>query len=752
MARRGRDVVRLDAAEKATGAMVYPSDLFMDDMLWLEVVRAAHPHALITGIDTSQAEAEPGVVRVLTAKDVPGLNAFGIQIQDQPVLCHDRVRYMGDAVALVGAESRRAARRAAELVRVDYQVLEPLCDPEKAMLPEAPKLHPGGNVLHQGHFQKGDTEAGFARSAVVVEDTYQVQMMDHAYLETEAGLAYWDGDILVVDSCGQYVYRDQTQIARALGLPLEKIRVGAPYCGGAFGGKDEITVQIHLALMAFHTHRPCKMAASRPESIVSHTKRHPARMFFKTGANKRGKFLALEARIVSDTGAYASLGGPVLNLMMEHAAGPYLVPNVKIDAYAVYTNNGFCGAFRGFGCTQVCVAIESQMDRMAAALKLDPLAMRQLNVLHRGDLAALGYEMKLEVGAEATIKSARRGKLWKQKSRLKKDLKKHSPTVAPYIRRGVGVASQMQGLGLGVGIPDYAEVQLDLFAGPRLVVRASTNEIGQGAYTSYALIAAKRLDLDLEQVELQAGDTGLAPDSGTTTASRTTYAVGNAILLAAQGLERELAVRLAARPPGLAGAACRVRDGPVECAGSKYPLAEIVGPEGISARATFHLPVQDRELGDGLPHLLYSYGTHVAMVEVNTLTGEITVPAVEAHLDGGRVIFRPGFEGQSEGGVAQGIGYALFEEVMLRDGRFLNSNFDTYIMPTMLDVPFDIRTRPVEVLEASGPFGAKGISETCMVGVTPAILNALADALGVRFTRLPVRAEDVTRALGERRS
>jgi len=717
----GRRPKRLDAEAKVKGELVYPSDRRLENMLWVEVVRAAHPHAMIRSIDTGAAEAAAGVVRVLIAKDVPGENAFGIQIQDMPVLCHDRVRYMGDAVALVAAESRQAAREAAALVQVDYEVLEPITDPEFAMRPEAPALHPGGNILHQGHFKKGDVEAGFEKSAVIVERSYQVPMMDHAFLETEAGVSYYGEDgLLTVESCGQYVYRDQIQIARALGLPLDQVRVTAPFMGGAFGGKDEITVQIHLALVTFHTKRPAKMVASRDESIVSHTKRHPARMWYKTGASKSGKLMAVQCRFISDTGAYASLGGPVLNLMMEHCAGPYLVPNVWVDGYAVYTNNGFSGAFRGFGCTQACVAIESQVDLMARALKRDPLALRRANVLHKGDRAALDYEMKTKVGAEATVRAAQKGKLYRKRGQIKRDRSGHTKSAAPYIKRGVGVASQMQGLGLGVGLPDYAEVELNYSPDGRVTVRASTNELGQGSCTAYAQMAAECLGVPLKKVKVVLADTKTTPDSGTTTASRTTYAVGNAILMAAEKIRAELD-------------------------------SKGVGLEGISVRETFHIPVADIELGEGLPHLLYSYGTHVVLVEVNTLTGEVEVLAVEAYLDGGRVIFKTGFEGQSEGGIAQGIGYALFEEVLLEGGRFQNTNFNTYILPTSLDVPAEIRTVPVEVKEDSGPFGAKGISETCMVGVTPAVLNALQDAIGVRFLKIPVRAEDVLHALQEQR-
>jgi len=748
----GKRTRRLDAEAKVTGALVYPSDKAPDDMLWLAVVRSPHPHARVLGVDCAAAEAVPGVVRVATARDVPGENAFGIAIQDQPVLCGERVRYQGDAVAVVAAESLRAARAGAAAVRVDYEPLEPVVEPEAAMRPDSPALHPGGNILHQGHFTKGDVAEGFRQSHVVVEREYDLPMMEHAYLETEAGVSFYDElGRLTVDSCGQYVYRDQTQIARALGLPLERVRAIGAHVGGAFGGKDEITVQIHLALMTHLTGRPCKLVLTREESILFSTKRHATRVRYKTGCSRDGRLLAVEARFVADTGAYASLGGPVLNLMLEHVAGPYRVPHVKVDGFAVYTNNGFAGAFRGFGCTQACVGIESQMDLMARAIRMDPLAFRLKNALQTGDRAALDYEMKTAVGAAATIRSAQKGKLWRGRAAWRKDLRKVPAALRPHVKRGLGVASQMQGMGLGIGLPDYCEVALELGPAGDCTLRASTSEFGQGAYTAYAAMLAERLDVPMERVRIVGGDTGLAPDSGTTTASRTTYAVGNALLMACERLEAELG-RLAAERLGWPAGPARLRAGReprVQGAGGQAALAGLLGQTPLEVRATYHIPVAEVELGDGLPHLLYSYGTHVAGVEVDTLTGEITVQAVEAHLDGGQVILRTGFEGQSEGGVAQGIGYALFEAVEFERGRCLTTNFNTYVLPTSLDVPTAIRTVPVVVREPTGPWGAKGISETCMVGVTPAILNALEDALGVRFTRLPVRAEAVLRALAE---
>ena len=748
----GKRPCRIDAEDKVTGKLRYPSDRMMDGMLWVSAVRSPHPHARIRSVSTEEAEAVDGVVRVLIAKDVPGENGFGIVIQDQPVLCDDRVRYQGDAIALVGAETQGAALAGAEKVRVDFEVLEPLSDPELAMLPASLALHPGGNVLHQGHFKKGDIEAGFDKSAVIVEQIYQVPTIEHAYLETEAGISYFDDQgRLTVDSCGQYVYRDQTQIARALGLSLDRVRAVGSYVGGAFGGKDENTVQIHLALMTHHTKRPAKMVATRPESIVFSTKRHAAKMWYKTGASASGKLMAVQAKFIADTGAYASLGGPVLNLMIEHAAGPYNVPHTKIDAYAVYTNNGVAGAFRGFGCTQACVAIEGQMDQMARALGINPLAFRQKNVLHKGDRAALDYEMVTEVGAEATIRSARKGKLWRQRKRQVKERKNLPKTLAPYIRRGIGVASQMQGLGLGVGLPDYCEVELSIAANGRVSIAASTSEFGQGAYTAYAQMTAERLGIPLKRVRVIGGDTGLTPDSGTTTASRTTFAVGNAIRLVSDLVEETLGKLASQRLGWGTGPAHLFGDDQLEGQGGRAPLERVLDPKGLSMRATYHIPAADIELGDGLPHILYSYGTHVVMVEVNTLTGTVEVKAVEAHLDGGQVIFKTGFEGQSEGGVAQGIGYALFEELKFDRSKFVNTNFDTYLLPTSLDVPVDIKTVPVVVREPEGPWGAKGISETCMVGPAPAVVSAIEDAIGVRFTSLPVRAEDVLAALKEAR-
>ena len=745
----GGRIDRIDARDKVTGKLEYPSDRKCEGMLWVAVVRSQFAHAQIRHVDTTRANQIPDVEVVLTGADVPGENAFGIARQDQPVLCTDRVRYQGDAIALVAAHTKQAADQGAKAVQVDYEPLEVVASPQRALEPDAPRVHATGNVLHEAHFQKGHLEEGFSKSAVVIERHYNVPTIEHAYLECEAGLSYYDEvGRLTIESCGQYIYRDQTQIARALGLKLSQIRVTSVFSGGAFGGKDEITVQIHLALVTYHTKLPAKMVATREESFFFSTKRHAAHMWYKTGASKSGKLLALEARFVSDTGAYASLGGPVLNLMVEHAAGPYKIPHAKIDAWAVYTNNGVAGAFRGFGCTQACFAIESQMDLMAHALAIDPLSMRQANVLHKGDRTVLDYEMVTEVGALATIKSAKNSRLWKERKRSKNDLSDLPRSLSAYIKRGVGAASQMQGLGLGVGLPDYCEIALTLGRDGRFELAASTSEIGQGAYTTYVQMLADQLGIPVDKIDMLGGDTAHAPDSGTTTASRTTYAVGNAIIQAASKIRIKLG-QLATSRFGWPVGEAKIEEDHIVGLGGSIALAELPSSDlPLCVNATFHIPTAELELGDGLPHILYSYGTHVALVEVHLLTGEIKVLQMEAHLDGGKVISLTGFEGQSEGGVAQGVGYALCEEIKFDSSQLLSTNFNTYMLPTSMDVPDQIRTIPVEVLEPTGPYGAKGISETCMVGPTPAIVNAIEHATGLRFTHLPVRAEDIIRAQG----
>lgn len=746
----GKRIARIDARPKVDGSLKYPSDLYVKNMIWGRVLRAKYPHAKIRSIDTSEAEKLPGVVAVLTHRDIGGSNRFGIERQDQPVLCEDRVRYAGDAVALVGAETKEIAEKALDLIRVDYEVLPLLDDPREALKKDSIKLHESGNIVHELHFTRGDVATGFAGADLVVENTYKTQMMDHAFLETEAGLAEVDRDgLLTVQSCGQYAFRDVTQIARALGYPQEKIRMIEPYTGGAFGGKDEITVQILLAVLALKTKRPCKIWFSREEHFISCTHRHPAEIRMKTGVTRDGKLVAHEVWALQDGGAYATLSGPVLCLVIEHCCGPYLIPNLTVDGWAVYTNNGMSGAFRGFGATQAHVAMESQMNILAARLGMDPLALRAKNVIRRGDIFGIGQDMVMAFGVDKSIEKAMEHPVWRDRERIKGEV---GVAGNRWKKRGIGVACCFQGSGLGKGLPDYAATTLELNDDGTVNLFQGTIEIGQGSYTGIAQVAAEIIDLPLEKINFIGADTKRTLDSGTTTASRVMYAAGQATVLAAEKFVQRLK-EVAAKMLGCSAAALAQKEGVVCTADGRQSLsfAEIAGTleEPLKAEGWFHIPLADKEFSMGLPHLVFCSNTQIVILDVDTLTGEVEVRKVVAVPDCGTVINPINVEGQSEGGIVMGMGYALYEQNILEKGQFKNTGLSTYILPTSWEAP-EIETCPVEIPEESGPFGARSVAEVVTTPTAPAILNALHDALGIRFTELPVTPEKIIAALEKR--
>lgn len=750
----GKRIARIDARPKVDGSLKYPSDFYVKGMIWGRVLRARYPHALIKSIDTSEAGRLAGVVAVLTHKDIQGSNRFGIERQDQPVLCEDRVRYVGDAVALVGAETEEIAEEALSLIKVDYEQLPLVDDPRRSLEKDTIKLHEKGNIVHELHFTRGDIQKGFAQADVIVENTYSMQMVDHAFLETEAGLAYVDMDgVLTIHSCGQYAFRDVTQIARALDHPPEKIRMIEPYTGGAFGGKDEVTVQILLALLALKTGRPSKIWFGREEHFISCTHRHPVEMRVKTGATRGGKLIAHEVWALQDGGAYASLSGPVLCLVVEHCCGPYLIPNLKVDGWAVYTNNGMSGAFRGFGATQAHVAMESQMNILAEKLGMDTLSLRARNVIRRGDIFGIGQDMVMAFGVDKSLEKAMEHPLWRERERVKREVDDGSVNNR-WKKRGIGVACCFQGSGLGKGLPDYAATTLELNTDGSINLFQGTIEIGQGSYTGIAQVAAEILDVPLERIHFVGGDTKKTLDSGTTTASRVMYAAGQATLLAAREMVRKLkeaaAKKLNVSPDMLVveGEALRVR-------GGKQSLTyhEVAGAlkEPLKAEGVFNIPLADKEFSIGLPHLMFCSNTQIVLLDVDTLTGEVEVKKVVAIPDCGTVINPLNVEGQSEGGIVMGMGYALYEENLLEKGYFKNTNLSTYILPSSWEAP-EVETCPVEVPEESGPFGARSVAEVVTTPTAPAILNALCDAIGVRFTELPVTPEKIIAALENKKS
>lgn len=748
----GKEVKRIDAEDKVRGTLKYMGDLSFPNMIYGAVLRSKYPHALIKKIDTTQAKELEGVVAVLTHEDVPGLNGFGISIPDQPVLCGDKVRYMGDAVALVGAETKEIAEQALELIEVEYEPLPVVDDPEEALLDTSPLIHESGNVHNHVKIQRGDVEKAFKEAAVVVENTYYTPRQMHAFLEPEAGVATIDEDKNITIYCGgQHPYRDQLQVARALGMNPRKIRIVNSPSGGAFGGKDEITLQIYLALLTLHTGRPAKIVLSREESVVAGMKRHPMKVQIKTAAAADGTILANQVRVVSDTGAYASLGGPVIGFAVEHSCGPYRVDNVKLEGFCVYTNNGVAGAFRGFGANQVTFAMETQMDMIAEKLGIDRLEIRKKNALRHGDIGPLGHKMTASVGLMRTLEAAEKSGLWQMREELKAN-----PS-APYKKRGIGIACSFQGCGLGRGLPDYGAARIELLPNGQFVVGLSCPEIGQGNTTAFTQIAADAIGCHIDDVIVIVGDTARTPDSGTSTASRSIYTGGNSIQRAAEELRKAIAP-VAAEALGVPEDDISFEYGKVVAKSCKdktltfRDLADHAASKGLSLKGEGHFiwPVADAEVGYiGIPHLLYSYATQIALVEVNTLTGETEVLQAVSVPDPGKAINPQGIEAQSEGGVVMGMGYALTEDIIIEKGLFQTKNFSTYILPTSLDMPCEIETIIAEELEPSGPFGAKGIGEITCVPISPAITNAIHDATGVWMKHIPATAERVYTALKE---
>lgn len=747
----GMDVTRIDAKDKVRGALKYMSDLSLPNMIHGAVLRSKHPHALIKKIDTKRAKELDGVVTVLTHEDVPGLNGFGIAIPDQPVLCGDKVRYMGDAVALVGAESKETAERALELIEVEYEPLPPVSDPEQAMLESSPLVHETGNIHNHVKIERGDVEAAFKEAHVVVENTYSTPRQMHAFLEPESGVATIDEDKNITIWCGgQHPYRDQLQVARALGMNPRKIRIVNTPAGGAFGGKDEITLQIYLALLVLHTGRPAKIVISREESVVAGMKRHPMKIYMKTAASADGTILANQARVVSDTGAYASLGGPVIGFAIEHSCGAYRVENVDLEGFCVYTNNCVAGAFRGFGANQVTFAVETQLDMIAEKLGMGKLELRKKNALRKGDIAALGHKMEASVGLMRTLEAAENSRLWQIREELK------AKPSAPHKKRGIGIACSFQGCGLGKGLPDYGAATIELLPNGQFAIGISCPEIGQGNTTAFVQIAADYIKCSIDDIVMLSGDTGHTLDSGTSTASRSIYTGGNALKLAAENLHDAIST-VAAEILSVPGNDIDIRyESAVSrsCPGktvSFKTIAEFVKKKGKTIKSEGHFlwPVSETELEGyvGIPHLLYSYITQIALVEVNTLTGETEVVEAVSVPDPGKAINPQGVEGQSEGGVVMGMGYALTEDTIIEEGITLTRNFSTYILPTSLDMPHKIDTIIAEELEPSGPFGAKGIGEAVCVPISPAITNAIYDAVGVWMKQIPATAERVYTAL-----
>lgn len=736
----GRPMPRPDAVAKVTGAAKYTDDYVYPDMLYGATLRAKFPHAKILKIDTLKAKALGGVHAVLTHEDVPGSKNHGLIYNDWPVLCYDKVRYQGDAVAIVAADTQEIAQRALDLIEVEYEELPVVDNPVDALKPETIIVNDGtghGNLLKHIHVEKGDVEKGFADADLIVENEYHSPFYEQAFMEPECaiGRALEDGRIEVIVG-SQIPYEDRRQIAAALDVREAQVRVRGALIGGGFGGKEDIAAQIHVALLAQKTKRAVKMLYSRHESLVFHPKRHATIIRLKTGAKKDGTIVASQATIYGDSGAYASLGDKVMTRAATHAAGPYDIPHVKIDCFAMYTNNPPAGAFRGFGVTQSAFAVESNMDEIAKALEMDPFELRRKNGLTVGDTTSTGQVVRESAGLLECIKLVE-GAV-KDESR---ETRSEKQTQEPTRRRAWGFACAYKNTGLGGGAPDKSAAEVEVFEDGTAEVRTSAAEIGQGLPTILAMITAEELGLPYERVRVLLSDTDLTPDGGPTTASRQTFVTGNAARYAAKGM-REILAETASEYLDAAPEQLRFKDGYVSQNGHRLPFAEVVKRARDENRPTRYLheylAPATKPLGtEGDMHFGFSYAAQAALVEVNTDTGEVHVLKIVTATDIGRALNPLALQGQVEGGIMMCLGNALTEEYIVEHGRVWTDLLAKYKMPSIKHTP-EIVSFLVEDEISSGPYGAKGVGEISSIPTTPAITNAIYNAVGVRIQKLPV--------------
>jgi len=740
----GIEIPKADVLEKALGAARYGADLPIQEPLYLKVVRSPRPHAKIVRIETDEVLKIPAVERVFTAKDIPGKNRVGTVIKDQPILALDRIRYIGDPIALIAGKTEEGVDEAAKKLVVVYEDLPCINDPEEALKPYAPLIHEKGNLLMEFHVIKGDIQRGFKEAEIIIEEIYTTTWVDHAYLEPDAGVSYLDetGRITVVCPT-QNVHYDQKEVASVLSLPLDRVRVVQCATGGGFGGRLDITVQCLLALAVFHLKRPVKIVFSREEVFQVTSKRHPLKIQYRSGAKKDGTLTAVEVDILGDSGAYASYGPTVAIRSAVHATGPYQVPNVKVRSRMAYTNNAWSGAMRGFGVPQMAFAHESQMDLLAQALRIDPIEFRLKNCLRRGAETATGQTLMASVGIGETLKKV---KEWRDRS----DLSGNS-SERPFLRKGIGVGSMWYGIGnTGIANPSTAQMEIDPNGEVRLFT--GTADVGQGSDTVLLQIASEGLGVPLKEIRLVRADTALTTDAGATSASRQTYISGNAILNAIQTLKEE-AIKEASRILGVEGEDLYFEDGQIKRkskASLSIPIKEVGKRCGRVLRGEGYFDPEttglDPKTGQGSPYATYAFATHLAEVEVDTETGKVKVNRVIASHDVGKAIHPKNVIGQIMGGVAMGTGFALMEEFV--PGKA--TSFFDYLIPTSRDVP-EIIPIIVEDKEPSGPFGAKGVGEPALIPSAPAILNAIANATGQRIYHLPANLEGVLKAVQKTR-
>lgn len=737
----GESLTRIDARDKVLGKAKYAGDISFPDQIYLKVKRSSYPHALIKGIKTKEASSLEGVVDVLIGKDLPTLHKYGLIIQDQPVLCTEKVRYLGDPLAIVVAETEEIAKRALQLIQVEYSPLPVISSPFQALKEDAPFIHEGGNLLHHAKLARGDVNKGFLESTHIFSHSFSTAPLDQIPLQVEAGVAKVDGDgVITIWAACQWLHDLKAQIARTLGIPQDKVRLIQPIVGGAFGKREDISVHIHLALMALRTKRPVKLVYSREESMITQAKRHPIHYQLRTGLDREGRIVAWEGTLYGDTGAYASGGPAVIRQALFLAPGPYYIPHLKGDAYLYYTNNTYCGAMRGFGGTQSAFAYESHMDMMAQKIGVDPVQFRKINALYPGTITPTGQKI-YSLGMLETIEGAMVASSW---AKVKKEKENRGRK-----KKGIGIATTFFGIGYGEGFPDHAHAKVVLKEGGVEIWTAGA-DVGQGLHTILVQLVGQVLAIEPEKITIKGQDTSTTFSAGSTSASRQTYFSGNAVVMAASDLKMRLYHKAASLLGGsvasfsLKGGRIISRENPDHNISLKelyrsQPAREMTGEAFFFKKTS----IPDPKSGQGTHvYASYAFATQVAVVEVDTLTGEVQVLKVYGAHDVGKAINPCSIEGQVEGGVAMGVGMALMEEQIYQEGVTLNPNLTDYVIPTIFDVP-KVETIIIEEEEPTGPFGARGIGEPATIPTAPAIINAIYDAIGVRCTELPVTPEKI---------
>jgi CO/xanthine dehydrogenase Mo-binding subunit len=740
--------------EKVTGSCEFTSDINLPGMLIAKALYPKHPRARINKLDVSAAEAIQGIEAVVTYHDLPDKTHYGILVKDQQIFAMEEVCYIGDIVALVAAENEEIADQALNAIQVEYEPLPGIYDPIQAL--ESSEILARSdietNILAHETLTHGDVSRGFQEADVIVKRKYKTQLTEQLFLETESVVADWDGKNLVMYVSGQDPHGDRNQVAEALGLPINRVRVIYPFVGGGFGGKEEMHIQIQTAVLAMKARRPVKFVRSRQESLFTHQKRAPIYIRLETGAKKDGTLTALRARVIGDSGPYANIFPAVLGATVELISGPYKIPNEQVEAFAVATNNLISGGMRGFGTPEVAFAFEQNIDQLALELGIDPIEFRMKNGMEKGTLMPSGAYIYHDIGLKETIRKAARAADWSNRDQwLVREPE-------PGLRRGIGAATIWHGMGMGKNIVDNSGATVEMTPDGSVILYTGSAELGQGAITAQKIIVAEDLGIDIDRIKVVMSDTDSVPAAGTTSASRSTYMMGNAILQATGRIKLSL-MELASNVLEANVDELEMADNKVSVKGSPDRYLEIPKLAGqawwmnkklrYDGFAEMWHPEQPKyELKFAEAHSIFAYATHIAQVLVDTTTGRVIVEKIWAAHDVGKAINRQAIEGQIDGGIMQGLGYALTEELLQEDGELLTNTLATYIAPLSIDIP-EIEHLIIEVPQPSAPNGAIGVGEPTLIPVAPAIANAIADAVGVRVQQIPMTPERVLNSMKE---